>query len=32
VDLKRNDTIQQCPACNRILYYEAPVPTVSPQP
>jgi uncharacterized protein len=32
VELKHNDTIQQCPACNRILYYEAPVPTVSPQP
>jgi predicted nucleic acid-binding Zn-ribbon protein len=31
-DLKRNDAIVQCPACSRILYYEAPVPTVSPQP
>jgi predicted nucleic acid-binding Zn-ribbon protein len=32
VELKRNDTIQQCPSCSRILYYEAPVPTVSPEP
>jgi predicted nucleic acid-binding Zn-ribbon protein len=32
VDLKRNDTIQQCPSCSRILFFEAPVPTVSPQP
>ena len=32
VELKHNDAIQQCPACNRILYYEAPVPTVSSQP
>jgi uncharacterized protein len=31
-DLKRNDAIVQCPACSRILYYEAPVPTVSPEP
>jgi predicted nucleic acid-binding Zn-ribbon protein len=32
VDLKRNEAIVQCPACNRILYYEVPVPAVSPQP
>jgi uncharacterized protein len=31
-DLKRNEEIQQCPACNRILYYEAPPPTASPEP
>jgi uncharacterized protein len=32
VDLKRNEEIVQCPACNRILYYEAPVPVSSPVP
>ena len=32
VDLKRTDEIFQCPQCNRILYYEAPVPVVVPQP
>ncbi len=32
VDLKRNDDIIQCPACSRILYYEPPPPTVSPEP
>jgi predicted nucleic acid-binding Zn-ribbon protein len=31
-DLKRNEEIVQCPACNRILYYEAPPPTVSAEP
>jgi uncharacterized protein len=31
-DLKRNEEIVQCPACNRILYYEAPPPAVSPEP
>jgi uncharacterized protein len=31
-DLKRNEEILQCPACNRILYYEAPPPTVSVEP
>jgi uncharacterized protein len=31
-ELKRNDAIVQCPACSRILYYEAPVPTISPEP
>jgi hypothetical protein len=31
-DLKRNEEIVQCPACNRILYYEAPPPTVSVEP
>jgi hypothetical protein len=32
VDLKRNEQIVQCPACNRILYYEAPPPVSSPVP
>ena len=32
VDLKRSEEIFQCPQCNRILYYEAPVPVVVPQP
>jgi uncharacterized protein len=31
-ELKRNDAIVQCPQCSRILHYEAPVPTVSPEP
>ena len=31
-DLKRNEEIVQCPACNRILYYEAPPPTVVAEP
>ena len=33
VDLKRSDDqdIMQCPACNRILYYETPAPVVVPQ-
>jgi predicted nucleic acid-binding Zn-ribbon protein len=31
-DLKRNEEIVQCPACNRILYYEAPPPTVTAEP
>src|SRR5262249_10913892 len=31
-ELKRNDAIVQCPQCSRILYYEAPVPTVSREP
>ena len=31
-ELKHNDEIVQCPACNRILYYEAPVPAVTPTP
>jgi hypothetical protein len=29
VDLKRNEAITQCPACNRILYFVAPVPAAS---
>ena len=32
VDLKHNEVIVQCPACNRILYFEPPVPAVSQQP
>jgi uncharacterized protein len=31
-DLKRNETLMQCPQCNRILYYEPPVPVVVPEP
>jgi predicted nucleic acid-binding Zn-ribbon protein len=29
-DIKRNEEIVQCPACNRILYYEPPVPVTAP--
>jgi hypothetical protein len=32
VDIKRNEEILQCPACNRILYYEPPVPVTVPEP
>jgi hypothetical protein len=32
VDLKKNEQLLQCPACSRILYYEAAVPEVHPQP
>jgi predicted nucleic acid-binding Zn-ribbon protein len=32
VELKHNQEITECPACNRILYYEPPVPAVVPQP
>jgi len=32
VDLKRNEDIVQCPACNRILHYEPPPPVTSPVP
>jgi predicted nucleic acid-binding Zn-ribbon protein len=32
VDLKRNEEIVQCPACNRILYFEPPPPVSSPTP
>lgn len=32
VDLKKNEEIVQCPACNRILYYEPPPPTVDVRP
>jgi len=31
VDLKRNESVMQCPACNRILYYVAVVPAASPE-
>jgi predicted nucleic acid-binding Zn-ribbon protein len=31
-DLKHNEVIMQCPACNRILYYEPPVPVTVPEP
>jgi predicted nucleic acid-binding Zn-ribbon protein len=30
-ELKRNETIQECPSCSRILYYEPPVPVVVPE-
>jgi predicted nucleic acid-binding Zn-ribbon protein len=30
VDVKLNDAITQCPQCSRILYFEAPAPTVAP--
>ena len=29
---QRNEEIVQCPACNRILYYEPPVPVTVPEP
>jgi uncharacterized protein len=32
VDLKKNEEIVQCPACNRILHYEAPVTVAAPEP
>ena len=32
MDLKRNEQIMQCPACNRILYYEVAAPVSSAQP
>jgi hypothetical protein len=32
VDLKLTDQVIQCPGCSRILYYEAPIPEVHPQP
>jgi predicted nucleic acid-binding Zn-ribbon protein len=32
VDLKKNEELIQCPACSRVLFYEAPVPEVHPQP
>jgi predicted nucleic acid-binding Zn-ribbon protein len=31
VDLRKNETIQQCPSCSRILYFEPPVPVVVPE-
>jgi uncharacterized protein len=30
MELKRNDSIVQCPSCMRILYFEPPVPVVAP--
>lgn len=32
VDLKKNEELIQCPACSRVLFYEAPVPEVHPHP
>jgi hypothetical protein len=31
MDLKRNEQLIQCPACNRILYYVAAAPVATPQ-
>jgi predicted nucleic acid-binding Zn-ribbon protein len=31
VDIKRNESVIQCPACNRILYYVAAVAAASPE-
>lgn len=31
-DIRHNEEVMQCPACNRILYYEPQVPLVSPEP
>src|SRR3990172_9084700 len=31
-DIRHNEEVTQCPACNRILYYEPQVPLVSPEP
>jgi predicted nucleic acid-binding Zn-ribbon protein len=30
-EIKRNEDITECPACSRILYYEPPVPVVTPE-
>ena len=30
-DVKKNETIQQCPSCSRILYFEPPIPVVVPE-
>jgi len=32
VDLRRNDSLLQCEACSRILYYEPPAPVVASEP
>jgi hypothetical protein len=32
VDIKRNEEIVQCPACNRILYYAPPPATAGAEP
>jgi predicted nucleic acid-binding Zn-ribbon protein len=32
MDLRHNETLVQCPSCNRILYYEPPPPVTAPQP
>ena len=32
VEIKQNETLFQCPSCNRILYYEPPPPTVVVDP
>ena len=30
VELRRNDSIQQCPACSRVLYYVPTAPVLTP--
>ena len=30
-DVKKNEAIEQCPSCSRILYYEPPAPVVAPE-
>ena len=32
VEVKQNETVTQCASCNRILYFEPPVPTVAIDP
>jgi hypothetical protein len=32
VEIRRNESLVQCPSCSRILYFEPPVPTVDLQP
>lgn len=32
VDVKRNDSILQCPSCSRVLYYAGPVTVIVPVP
>jgi uncharacterized protein len=29
-DLKKSETLMQCPSCSRVLYYQPPVPVVEP--
>jgi uncharacterized protein len=32
VEVRKNEQLRQCESCSRILYYEPPPPTVSPEP
>ena len=32
VEIRRSDTVHQCPACQRLLFYEPPAPTVAVEP